>query len=166
MLVPATQYRNNEWLSTIVYLLDGSDHGEEYTGGWGKYSAYGGSVKLLATGFQLVYANDSHQPSGIQTLNKVDLTNYSKIIFKGNITAKCLDSDWNTKFGIQENQASGYQQGNFTGFNKLYNCVAYVTRNTTGEYEMTLPIGSYSGLYYVGVGGGANMTVTQIRLEV
>ena len=166
MMVPATQYRNGEWLSTVVYLLDGVDHGEEYTGGWGKYSANSGSVELLETGFKLVSANDSHQPAGIQTMNKIDLTNYNRIIFKGEISTVSYDSNWHPRFGIQELQAEGYKASNSDGFKKLHNGVAYIQYNTKGNYEVTLPIDSYKAAYYVGVSGGAKMTVTQVRLEV
>lgn len=146
---------NGMWNRTFAYLLNGPDKCDYITGGWRLLEIYTATVDVTENGFTLNGYNNGHQTAGIETIEKVDLTNYSKIVFKGEITS--LEEYNQPCFCITD-----FEAGDASG---LYSNVASVTLNRAGEYIVILDISSYTGSYYVGVGCGSVMTVTQIYME-
>lgn len=170
--VPATQYKSGAWMSTTVYLLNGTDQGTDYTGGWGCYIVKAGEAYATDYGYVMIGHNTGHQPGGIQTLQKVDLTGYSKIVFVGNVLSYFSPDEGDPqdnhipRFGIQTAQSYSHSGDDPHGMTMWYNNVAYVDKWSEGEFALTLNVSSYSGSYYVGAATGLHMYITQIRMEV
>lgn len=157
--VPAVQFWDGEWTKSNVILLKNSEYGTDYTGGWGQYFIGSGTSTIVENGFKLVGANNNHQWGGVQSLNKIDITNYNKIIFRGTITAYGGDSNNIPKFGIQENSA-------LEAADNLNNFLTVVSLQQIGSYEVIVPVESYKGSYYIGTKTGGDMIISNIELEV
>lgn len=148
-------WADGKWKSQIVYLLNAADECVDITGGWDVYGEASAMAAKTSDGFDVSSKNTGYQRAGIQTKKAINISEYSRIVFAGKVTAHY--SYYQTQFGIQTEKASGVSD--------IVNTAAKVSVTKEGEFSLTLDVSSYSGEYYVGITSGTEMTVTQIYME-
>lgn len=153
--LPLFVWGNGKWNSPVTYLLNAEDEGVAVTGGWNLYGTVNSMASKIPEGLKVSAANTGYQKSGVQTKNAINVSDYSRIVFVGRVTA--YYSYFGTLAGIQKNKASTVDE--------VTNNAAYVSINKSGEFSLSLDVSSYTGDYYVGITSGLEMIVTQIYME-
>lgn len=155
-------FQNGEWKQPTRYLFNAGETFDTLTGGWEGYSRYNASVTRNSDSFLIQGYNGGYQEAGIQTLNMVDLTDYSKLYFTGSVNV--VNGNTDSRFlGIQNKQVVGYQVN--TG--QWFEHVAYVNHPAaTGSFTLSVDISSYTGAYYVGCHTGDEIIISKVWLEV
>lgn len=153
--IPMFIWADGKWNSPLIYLLDADDECTDITGGWNLYGTVSSMASKIPEGLKVSAANTGYQKSGVQTKNAINVSDYSRIVFVGRVTA--YYSYFGTRAGIQKNKASTVDE--------VTNDAAYVSINKTGEFSLSLDVSSYTGDYYVGITSGLEMIVTQIYME-
>ena len=153
--IPIYIRAGGEWKTQIVYLLDGGDECVDITGGYDLYGTVNSMAVKLDNGIKVSAANTGYQRSGIQTKSAVDVSEYSRIVFVGNVTK--YYSYFGTTVGIQAAKAGAVEDIN--------NDAAYVAISKEGSFSVALDVSNYSGEYYVSITSGLEMIVTQIYME-
>lgn len=158
------RYDGTEWKPGRVYLLDGSaDTGVEWN--TPMYSTTSCSVIAAEGGYRIAGSNGGNQPAGIQTASKIDLTGFSVLHFKGYNASNQGNVTYPILAGIQ-NQAAN--SGGYDAMAPLTSMTAFQDTTASGEFDLTVDINEYNGLYYVGISGAYEpyFDVYQIWLEV
>jgi hypothetical protein len=148
-------WADGKWNSPITYLLNAEDEGTDITGGWDLYGTVNSMASKIPEGLKVSAANTGYQKSGVQTKNAINVSDYSRIVFTGRVTA--YYSYFGTTAGIQKKKASTVDE--------VTNDAAYVWISKAGEFSLSLDVSSYTGDYYVGITSGLEMIVTQIYME-
>lgn len=154
------QYLNG-WQREAVYLLEAADTCSDVTGGWGNYKAYGGTCVKTDDGYLFTVENGGNQRGHMQTLNMIDLTEFSKICFQGEVTQYYLE----VKCGIQNEKAA--DGPDLSDQPEWYGNVAYSAyTGGAGPFTIELDISNITGSYYVGLSSGSFALVSRIWMEV
>lgn len=158
-------YKGGQWWAlNRMDLYTPGDECSAITGGWiakmVPYSGDAGIVQALTRGSSYI---ESHLGTGTDANigmmmgceNAIDLTEYSKLVFKGSFTKN--NSNSNAWFGCWSSWAGTYQQN--VGVVKKYTASATV--------DVELDVSGLTGLHYVGVGHRAcSVRVTNCYLTV
>ena len=154
-------YINSEWKTwldanfTSLVLLDKSDVKSEITGGWSTsgYTFYGSTnTQTFAIGSNGITLTTSGGRIGIATNNAIDITNYSKLVVKGNFTS-----------------ITGSGMGIHLSTTKSFNASTNKHSILASDTEITIDISDLTGLYYIGFGQNDNYTVGtvySIKLQI
>ena len=166
VVVSVYQKMESGWLSNKLYLMNGSDRAIDITGGWRTQGYYGGTATDHGSYYRIVPANQGNQVAAIQTENKIDLTNYSKLYFHGNVEAVSgVTLDWYRRCGIMSavlsSASTGAPSSNAGSF-----AASAITPHANGEYTISLDISTYSGTYYVAQVSSDTVQIDQIWMEV
>lgn len=88
--VDAKSFDGSQWINWATYLMNGVDYCTDITGGWSavakQISQYGGTAAKpsVTTGDGCIKISSASGKDGIvYTAQKVDLTNYKTLVFKG-----------------------------------------------------------------------------------
>lgn len=162
--VHAYQRANGEWISGVVYLLEGNDDCVSLTGGWARHGTYGGRSEKVDGGYMLTEKNGGNQRGSIQTANKISLSGVKSIYCKGTITSAALP----VRFGIQEQKQPGVP----TAYNDYSTEYTWYYSDKSkyaeapaviGDFEIVLDVSRYNdGSFYVGVNSGSTSMITEI----
>lgn len=157
------QYLNG-WQREVVYLLEAADTCSDVTGGWGDYKQNNGTCTKTDEGYRFTEDNAGNQRGYIQTLNKIELTAYSKICFQGEVTKYTQP----VVGGLQTQKASDYWGDNPSGYETPWynNVKAASYAGGVGPFTIELDISNISGSYYVGLSSGSYALVSKIWMEV
>ena len=154
--VTAKSYQNGVWVDWWNgELYDAGDQYESFTGGWFAYPNSSSYVVFNADHIRFVNGDSTTTAAAIYTLNKIDVTRFSKLRVKG--TVSNFDGN-NIKYGLTNSNATGYSPS----------FVASAQVSKTGTMDAVLDIsGVTDGSYYVAIWSKyANFTISQIMLEV
>ena len=128
-----------------LVLLDKSDQKSSITGGWSTngYNIYSGtniaSFTIYENGIKLTTSGGR---SGLGTNYAIDVTNYSKLIVKGNFTS-----------------ITGSGMGIHLSTTKSFSASTIRHSILASDTDITIDISDLSGLYYIGFGQNDNYTV-------
>lgn len=150
-------------LNYIIYLYNNGDQCEDLTGGW-TTGFVTGDAAWIATDAELNTDNmffnfTTYNVGGLRTVNKIDLTNYSSLVFTyaqnsisyASNSARCLVDTVNSYSKVTEITMP-------TG-------IAYVDV-TDGELTNTLDVTGLTGEYYITIISAARaIKITQIVIE-
>lgn len=158
--VPATQYKSGEWLSTTVYLLNGADDCTSVTGGWkvlltdGEY----GTVVRNEDNYYLQGGDGGGHHLTMQSVNKVDLTAYSKLKCDASFQP---NSRWGKTFRV------GVRSVALTESDDTWdNMIVGMDSSTEGRHTVTVDVTSIKTSGYIDIVNGGFLYVYKIWLEV
>lgn len=128
--------QGGEWHSWRVYLYKAGDQCNDITGGWTAIDGPGGTTNFNATYINCVTDGSNDRYATPYTKNKVNVTNYSKLI------AEILERDAETNLFL----ASAV-----TGYNMYGSMVATIEASDKGSQTLELDIASITGEYHIGL---------------
>lgn len=119
---------------------------QTHCGGGASYLITNNYIDKVAKGASYCWAD-------FATINKIDITNYNKIVLKGNI--KSNPSEFN--FGISDSVSSAEQP--MSSWNKC------VKPTVVGDFEIELDISSFNGEKYIVIAiGYSSATINEIKM--
>ena len=155
--VPVFVFNSGKWNSPVLVLLDRENTADETTGGWAVFKYGNVTIEKTADGYEIAGQNGGYQKGAIQTVNKIDVTDYKKLVFSGNVIRHNTYGD--TRLGLMD-KVGTIQHDFESGF------LAYTAPAAgSAEYTATLDVSSYSGDYYITALTGDVLVVSYIGLE-
>lgn len=138
--VQAKIYQSGEWVELFVCLYNSGDQCADITGGWKVVNGGGAKATLDTNCITFVTAGDSERDASAYTKNKINVTNYSKLLVSGKVIAAAdSSSDDAINFGL-------------TTTNTKYEIKSWIAKKTIGDegtFESEVDLSSISGTYYV-----------------
>lgn len=134
--VTAKSYQNGEWKDWIRFnvMYDNGDENETVTGGW---VTKGTNINVTKNANTMkIETISGGVTSWLHTLNKIDITKYTKLIFDGIINVTGTNTE--TVFGINDTMQS-YDSG--------YLAKYYASQSSDGIIE--IPLSGLTGEHYV-----------------
>ena len=151
MEVRAKSFQNGEWVDWWDgTIFGGGDPHEAITGGWIAV-ANAGVTCDIGSSIVFTVVGSVNRDASAYTVNRIDLSGYSAIVFSVNVTVKGL----NFEVGITETNDVAYQTG----------WVARTSAAETGAQELEVPLTGIQGSYYIAAHADASSaSVNTIRL--
>lgn len=152
----SAQYYSDGWENIGLYLLSGGNLFPGNTGGWSFYGKSSPNVITSENGLLCDYSTSNW--SGAQTVNSIDLTDYSLLRIVCTVTNIVNGGTYPMKCG-----AGTTAMDNSNCYLDLY--AARNTISTTGSYDFSANISALNGSYKIGFGGLITATIKQILLQ-
>lgn len=156
--VVCTQYMADGWMQLTVYLLDGADDCVSQSGGWKGVIANKATVTRNATNYYLAGYNNGAQQCELQSVNKVDMSPYSKL--KAEVSFSTL-GEYGDYFTFGVNKAA-----NATPSWDTSTYLALQSISATGSQTVTVDVTSVKQSGIITFFTGGYLYVTKVWLEV
>ena len=146
--IEAKSYQNGEWVEwwTGELFNNGEQH-SDITGGWVSREHFGMSVSF-GSNIEFTTKGDTGRDASVFTNNKLDVTNFSYIVFTVNVT----DIDYYLHVGITEDNTS-----------YAPSFVAKTTTESNGTQQLKVNVSDVHGLYFVAAHSDAsNASISKI----
>ena len=158
----AKSYQNGAWVDWWNgELYKNGDEYENITGGWigtpKKYDSASNAVEATITRGSTTITMKPNGDGGclVHTANKIDLTNYSKLIFDGKVSGA-------TAYASLANMRVWSDFGTY----QTSNAVATASLQYHSNGEVTLDVSKLTGSYYIGFGLHASGTVVMRSMHL